>query len=314
MHRSRYLVSWVVLATAPLLGQEFLAKILLEDGTPMQANPLILPNPTDACQIINSFSNGNVVYRTRAALNDPQRDYCPVMIRLAGYQKTDVILRDGKTVVLKRTNSTGSATISAATLDAPKPAVKAYEAGVARMNKQQWAEAQQKFEAAVALYPKYAPAWSDLGEVLNQQGKPQEARAAFERARLADAQFLKPYLELAKLNLMENRPQDAIDVSTQALEKTPSPLPILHFYVAFGHFNLRRWELAERAARQAIELDTNHQVPRAHHLLARILLTKADRPGAAEQFRLYLEYWPKAPDAAEVKRSIADLEGTSPKR
>jgi hypothetical protein len=43
-------------------------------------------------------------------------------------------------------------------------------------------------------------------------------------------------------------------------------------------------------------------------LLASVLIAKGDRAGALQHFRKYLEIVPKAPDADQVKRAIAQLE------
>jgi regulator of sirC expression with transglutaminase-like and TPR domain len=43
-------------------------------------------------------------------------------------------------------------------------------------------------------------------------------------------------------------------------------------------------------------------------LLATVLIAKGDRSGALQHFRKYLEIVPKAPDADQIKRAIAELE------
>jgi len=66
--------------------------------------------------------------------------------------------------------------------------------------------------------------------------------------------------------------------------------------------------VAETNARRATELDKNHEVPRAEILLASVLIAKGDRVGALQHFRKYLEIVPKAQDADQIKRAIAQLE------
>jgi tetratricopeptide (TPR) repeat protein len=73
-------------------------------------------------------------------------------------------------------------------------------------------------------------------------------------------------------------------------------------------FNLKQLDAAEKSARQTIELDPNHELPRAEHLLGTVLAAKGDRRGAIEHLRKYLEIAPKSTDAAEVKQRIAELE------
>ncbi len=66
--------------------------------------------------------------------------------------------------------------------------------------------------------------------------------------------------------------------------------------------------MAEANARRATDLDNDHEVPRAELLLGTVLIAKDDRAGALEHFRKYVEIVPKAPDAEQVRRAIAELE------
>jgi hypothetical protein len=45
-----------------------------------------------------------------------------------------------------------------------------------------------------------------------------------------------------------------------------------------------------------------------------VLIAKGDRAGALEHFRKYLEIVPKARDAEQIKRAIAELELPAPAR
>jgi cytochrome c-type biogenesis protein CcmH/NrfG len=60
--------------------------------------------------------------------------------------------------------------------------------------------------------------------------------------------------------------------------------------------------------RRAIDLDKDHEVPRAEYLLGTVLIAKRDRAGALQHLNKYLEIVPKAPDAEQVKKTIALLE------
>ena len=80
-----------------------------------------------------------------------------------------------------------------------------------------------------------------------------------------------------------------------------------HNYAA-ANYNLKHLDVAEVNARRATELDNAHEIPRAELLLASVLVAKGDRSGGLQHFRKYLEIVPKAPDAEQVKRAIAQLE------
>lgn len=314
------------LAQISPLNQKHTARIVLEDGTPLPTTPEIIPainrQGLTAC-VLDSFGGGTVQYIVRNQANpfckgldclDGQaNDSCPVRIRLAGYRTTEATLRQGAVIVLKRLGDNEGTTISITALNAPKEARKAYESGVAAMARKKWDAAQKDFQRAVADYPQYAPAWSDLGEVLLQNLKPQEARAACEHALEADPRYLRPYLQLARLALSEGRIEDAGHITTRALALNPVEFPGLYYYDAVVDLRLKRLDDAERSARRAVELDANHEIPLAESLLGTVLAAKGDRSGAIEHYRKYLRISPNATDAASVRQRIAELETAAQK-
>lgn len=291
------------------------AKVALEDGTPLPVVPQIIPENTSrlvpGCFIVNIFGNGTVVYAInwRSRNWDPKtQDECVVTIRLSGYRQMTATLRDGAVIVLKRVGDHEGSTVSMTTLKAPENARKAYEKGVAALGEKKWPAAQKNFEKAVELYPDYAQAWCDLAEALKEQGKPDEARTAAERALKADPKYLRPYLQLARLALADKKLEEAVRITDQGIEQNPLEFPGIFFYNAVANYNLKQLDAAEKSARRTIELDSNHEIPRAEFLLGAILASKGDRAGAVEHMKKYLALTPKADDAANVKQMIAKLE------
>jgi tetratricopeptide (TPR) repeat protein len=228
---------------------------------------------------------------------------------LKGFQTAQVTLRNDATIVLKHSGvlREGS-TVTASSLNAPEPAKKAFGKGVNAMGDEKWAAAQKDFEKAVEIYPEYAMAWSDLGEALKRQSKPTEARAAWEKAVAVDPKYIKPYVQLTMLDLEEKHAEDAATIAGKAVAMNPLEFPDLYFYNAMANYNLKHYDVAETSARRATELDTAHEIPRAELLLGSVLAARGDRSGALQHFRKYLEMVPKAQDAEQVRRAIAQLE------
>jgi tetratricopeptide (TPR) repeat protein len=305
----------VLAGVAAASAQSYHATIVTEDGSPLPTSPQIIPSLSDRlvqeCVITNIFGNGSVQYvvNLRSRQYDPATaDACTVGIRLKGYQPTQVTFRNDATIVLKRQGLHEGSTVSATALNAPEPARKAYGKGVNAMTDEKWPAAQKNFEKAVEIDPEYAQAWSDLGEVLAKQSKPTEARAAWEKAVVADPKYIKPYIQLARLDMFEKHPEDAITIAGKAVAMNPLEFPELYFVYAAANYNQKHLDVAEVNARRATELDKNHEVPRAEVLLASVLIAKGDRNGALQHFRKYLEIVPKAQDADQIKRAIAQLE------
>jgi tetratricopeptide (TPR) repeat protein len=171
-----------------------------------------------------------------------------------------------------------------------------------------WPKAQAELEKAVAIYPEYSSAWSALGDVYLQQNMPTEGRNAFERALKIDPKYVKPYLQLARLDLAEKKLEDAAEISSRAIELKPTEFPSIYFYNAVANFNLKHFDAAENSARRCVELDSEHEMPRAELLLGSALTAKGDRAGAREHFNKYISLSPKASDVEEVKQRIAKLQ------
>jgi tetratricopeptide (TPR) repeat protein len=297
-------------------AQTFHAQIVTEDGSPLPTSPQIIPNLSDRlvqeCAIVNIFGNGSLQYlvNNRSRPYDPATaDVCSVTIRLKGFQTVNATLRNDATIVLKHAGAIHEgSTVTASSLNAPEAAKKAFGKGVNSMDDEKWPAAQKNFEKAVDIYPEYAQAWSDLGLVLQKQSKPTEARAAFEKALAADPKYIKPYIQLTMLDLEEKKPEDAAAIAGKAVAMNPQEFPELYFYNAMANYNLKHMDVAEFSARRATELDSAHEYPRAELLLGSVLIAKGDRSGGLQHFRKYLELAPKAQDAEQVKKAIAQLE------
>lgn len=288
------------------------AKIVTEDGTPLPSIPLIRVGLAGrlipACQIDNVFGNGNVVYSPdlESRFFDPRSaDDCPVTIRLSGYRVTEAVLRDGATIVLKRVGDHEGSTVAISSLKAPEAARKAYEKGVAAMNAGKVRTAQKNFERAVEIYPEYAQAWSDLGDIYQKQSMAKEAREAFERGSNADPKYIRPYVQLARLALGESRMADALEITTRALALRQTDVAAIYYYHAVASYNLKQYDAAEQAARHALDADTDHEIPRAEYLLGLALAAKGDRDRAVQHLQKYAFDNPLAQDAPEAQ-DVAD--------
>ncbi len=211
-------------------------------------------------------------------------------------------------IVLHRLGNVEGTTVSFTSLQAPKDAKKAYEKGLDAAKKKKWAEAQGSLEKAVAIYPKYAVAWYELGRTFHEQSNVEQARNAYVKAVEADAKFVKPYMPLALIAANEKKWDDAERYSSELLRLNPVDYAYAYFYNSIANFNLRKLDAAERSAREGVKLDSQHQVPRMEHVLGVILANKQDYAGAAQYLRGYLEHAPNAPDADAVRKQLAEVE------
>lgn len=270
---------------APIQQQ---ANIKTEDGTPFATSPQIIMLRHD-CDILDVFGSGLVVFRPHFYADPVSAPPCEARIIAAGYRPVTVTLSDGAVIVLKRLGANEGSGVSMTNLRAPEAARKEYERGEQDLARKKWAEASGHFERAVAGYPQYASAWSELGAALERQGKLAEAEQALNRAIAADPKYIKPYGQLAELLGDQKRWEDSIEVAERAFRLNPIEFPQVYCAHARASLELGRLDEAEKSARQAIENDTQHSVPQAEYFLAQILAAKGDRTGASQHFKKYLK-------------------------
>ena len=172
-----------------------------------------------------------------------------------------------------------------------------------RISKRRW--------KSIRIMRRHGAIWARFSQ---DNPKPTEARAAWEKAVQADPKYIKPYIQLARLDMEEKQPEDAITIAGKAVAMNPLEFPELYFCLRRGKLQSEALDVAETNARRATDLDHAHEVPRAELLLGSVLVAKGDRAGALQHFRKYLEIVPKAQDAEQIKRAIAQLEAPPERR
>jgi tetratricopeptide (TPR) repeat protein len=215
------------------------------------------------------------------------------------------------TIFLHHLGNVEGRIISAISLAAPKDARKAYEKGMDLARKKKADDAMKSFQKAVEVYPKYSAAWFELGKLQDAKGQADAAHQSFDAAIQADPKYLNPYLELSRLALGARNWQELADVTGRAVKLDPFDYPQQFLFNSVANYNLQNLDAAEKSAREAEKLDTQHRYPQVSHLLGAILAQRQDFTGAADQMRNYLKFAPGASDAATVRGQLDQLEKLS---
>jgi tetratricopeptide (TPR) repeat protein len=212
------------------------------------------------------------------------------------------------TIVLHRIAGVEGTSVSATALNAPKDARKAWEKGVQLLHKSKAAEAEKELEKAVAIYPKYANAWLDLGRARLQQQATGPAQDALLKAVEADGKLVEPYVELGEMASRRQDWPDAARYLDRALQLDPVDYPRLWFEDAVADYNVQNFDRAEKNAREALKLAPPASDPRANRLLGLILINKQDYAGAGDALRTYLKLSPDAKDLDEVRAQLGQID------
>jgi Tfp pilus assembly protein PilF len=241
---------------------------------------------------------------------------CELRAEYAGFSSDTVNLFNRKsadspdvgTIVLHRMAGVEGSSISVSSMMAPKDAKKAYEHGLQALLKNKPNDAAKDFEKAVALYPKYADAWVNLGKVRLEQQSLEPARAALMKAMESDPKLVAPYMELGLLAAKDANWQDSGKYLDRAVELDPVDFPQAWYADAVANYNLKKYDAAEKDAREAVKLDPRHANPRSSYLLGLVLAEKKDYAGAAAELTAYMKLAPNAPDLAQAKDQLGQLE------
>jgi hypothetical protein len=245
---------------------------------------------------------------------------CELRASLAGY-RSDIINLAGRrtldnpnvgTIILHRRAGVEGYTTSGTSLMAPKDAKKAYEKAMKLTKSKKPADQQnalKELETAVAAYPKYAAAWYELGLIHEHENRAPQAAEAYAKSMEADGKFIKPYLQMAGIYAREGKWKEVQETTDRAIKLNPFDFPAAYFYNSVAAINLQDVDTAEKSAREGIKLDSQKRIPKLAHVLGVVLAQKQDFNGAAENMKLYLKLAPNAPDAENVRKQLAEVEG-----
>jgi len=227
-------------------------------------------------------------------------------VPLYGYgpYETDI---DLGTIVLRPRGEVQGSTVSITTEEAPKKARKAYENGLKRAGNGKLDEAETLLRQAVEEYPGYAVAWQALGEVLEAQQRPAEAREAYEKAVEADGSYISPHLLIALLAARENNWQEMEAAAGQVIELDPYDFPEAYYFQSVARVNLNDLAGAESSAREAIERGAQERYPQVESVLGLVLSGQGKFAEASEHFKKYLELNPDGGDVEIIRNRLAEV-------
>jgi tetratricopeptide (TPR) repeat protein len=197
------------------------------------------------------------------------------------------------------------ATVSATILSIPDGAVKEYQEAQRCLSRRDSDCASGHLRRAVQTAPQFAAAWNQLGTIAYQTQRYEEAETNFRRALSADAEAFEPLVNLGGVLLNLGRPEEALGYNKQAVARRPSDA-LANSQLGMSYLQLRELDLAEKYLKVAVQLDPAH-FSHPQLLLAGIYIMRGDRESAATALRGFLEQHPDSPAAAEIRAKIAQL-------
>jgi tetratricopeptide (TPR) repeat protein len=162
-----------------------------------------------------------------------------------------------------------------------------------------------EFEGELALSPESDSVLLNLGQARAKGGDADGALAAFQKAVQVNPEKSEAYLQMAGIYEQRGEKDKAEEMYQQVISLDPKNAALSFYNLGVHAWNENRGNEATQAFRKALELDPTYAA--SHRELARALMGLQDFPGALQHFEEYLKLNPMAPDASEIKDSIALL-------
>jgi tetratricopeptide (TPR) repeat protein len=257
-----------------------------------------------------------VARSTTISTDLPRLDGCRVQVRLPGFEDLSVSLKAPHSLndlnvgdlILKSSGGSVAAVFSAVSANAPNKARGNYIRALEEIGANKYPEAVASLDKAIRVYPQYAAAYQFKGQVLEQMGQREAARAAYQQAVTADPAYGKPLIQLAEMAADDQDATEAARWAAAVNKLAPGAFPSMYLLEGSSYFNLGRFDEAAKAAQAGLEADRTNFYPRLHKLMGECLYRKRDYAGALEHLKQYVKDSPDAPDAAEAKARAESCE------
>jgi Tfp pilus assembly protein PilF len=198
----------------------------------------------------------------------------------------------------------------------PKAARDLYTKGTEAAAKNDSKKAAEHFSGAVAAYPEFLQALSELGVQYLKLGQPDKAAESLQAALKLAPNDLGVRLNYGVALLNQKKFTEAETQLREVLTKN-SNMPTAHMYLGIALLNQSRdektkqfdavkYEEAQKELESAVGTGKD-EVAQAHRYLGGIYWGNKDYKRAADEFETYLKLAPKAPDAEKLRAAIKDL-------
>jgi tetratricopeptide (TPR) repeat protein len=188
---------------------------------------------------------------------------------------------------------------------APKDARKLYEKAQKALSRHQASRAKTFLEKAVAQYPCYARARTDLALVYFESEDYPATESMLRKAVECDPDFVPSYGLLAMLFNRQNRYAESEKVLQEGLRRAPSD-GYLHELLGTAFYMEGRDALAESELLRALSFHSKDP-GECHARLAAVYLRSKDYQRAYEQMRAYLQIEPDGRFAVRLRKIMGQL-------
>jgi len=242
------------------------------------------------------------------------RRYYRVTVTAEGFETNQQLLDLGRTrsqvsveivLVPARQRKGQAAAPSLSDAQAPKRARKEYAKGVDALAANKLDQARTHLGKAVAEYPCYARAQTDLAMVLSEQQKLAEAEAAVRKASACDPGFTESYLQLGLILNQEKKFAESEAALEEGVRQAPGQWRF-HYELAAAHYGEKQFAKAEQDYQRVLSLNATPPAE-LRVKLGNVYLDEHRFDKAYEQMQEYLKAEPEGPLAEKIKKVMQKM-------
>jgi tetratricopeptide (TPR) repeat protein len=308
-------ISITSLAALPLLGQGKTARVegtIRVEGGQVPGTGVIVRVETE---------DGDLVAQTPATssggfiLDGVVKKIIKLVVTASGFEtfQENLDLSRGAnifevTVNLVPARKTERSSVAPALSDAqaPKNAQREYEMGDTDLTAQKLDEARTHLEKAVAYYPCFARAQTELAMVLAEKRKIVEAEAAAKKARDCDPDFLESYMQLGMILNNEKKFGESEAALQEGIRRAPAQWQF-YYQLAVAHYGEGQFSKADVDCQRVLSI--NPSPPAEFRVkLADIYLKENLYDKAFAEMQEYLKTEPNGPFAQKVKNIMQQMQ------
>jgi len=196
-----------------------------------------------------------------------------------------------------------SAFVSVSELGVPNRAEKEFDKASRLISKQAWTKAAERLHKAIAIYPRYAAAYNNLGAVYSHMGDLAQAKQALQSAIALNDRMVSAYVNLGRVSFTA-KDFPGVETSIGKALSLAAPNVTEFTLLAYAQLADRHFDGTIATSRQA------HRSQLSHHAVLHLLAAGAeDMQGQDEaatmDLKQYLDEEPSGPRAEEVRKALA---------
>ena len=195
--------------------------------------------------------------------------------------------------------------VSRRQLTIPDRAQREYADAQKDLERHDTAGAEQHLERAVEMAPQFSAAWNNLGTIAYQTQRYWQAEQRFREALRQDPSSYEPLVNLGGVLINQHKLDEAIEVNVHAVLVRPNDA-LAQSQLGMAYFETGSYDLAVKHLETARKIDPAH-FSHPQIFLAEIFQRRGDKRAAADVLEDFLRHHPDDPRTELMRKRIREM-------